>query len=57
MSMVSKRLQNGKKADKELYDFGSEYKKLPLKKRVSLIQIAKTLLVQQRKNTLLLVAK
>jgi hypothetical protein len=36
------------------YDFGKDYKALPVKKRVSLIKIARTLLNQQKENNALL---
>jgi hypothetical protein len=39
---------------KEPYDFGKDYKDLPVKKRVSLIKIARTLLKQQKENNALL---
>jgi len=36
------------------YDFSNDYKKLPVKKRVGLIKIAKILLNQQKENTAIL---
>jgi len=36
------------------YDFQKDYKKLPVKKRVSLIKIARKLLIQQKENNALL---
>jgi hypothetical protein len=44
---------NGK-AQVDIYDFGNDYKKLPVKKRAILIQIARNLLKQQKENNVLL---
>jgi hypothetical protein len=39
-----------RKAKAESYDFGKEYKALPVRKRVILITIARTLLKLQKEN-------
>jgi hypothetical protein len=44
----------GNKIKTESCDFSKEYKTLPVKKRVRLIKIAKTLLKQQQENKTLL---
>ena len=44
----------GKAKENKPYDFTTDYKKLPVKKRVGLIRIAKNLLNQQEENNAIL---
>ena len=44
----------GSEKNKKSYDFSKDYKALPIKKRVTLILIAKNLLKQQQENNALL---
>ena len=44
----------GKEIEQIHYDFTNDYKKLPIKKRVNLIKIAKNLLRQQMEDRALL---